>query len=100
MPELGPSGSVRGRPAMGVPTAIRRASLEKTCAGASQVGRFRVISLQGFVGIRGPEPYCMTRPVSEHDQPHIRSPLETAAPTSRLRRAGAQGTRTFLIIGI
>ena len=30
----------------------------------------------------------MTRPVSEHDQPHIRSPLETAAPTSRLRRAG------------
>ena len=29
MPELGPSGSVRGRPAMGVPTAIRRASLEK-----------------------------------------------------------------------
>src|SRR5208337_2501827 len=38
----------------------------------------------------GPEPNCLTRPVSEHDQPHIRSPLETAAPTSRLRRAGAQ----------
>src|SRR6202040_3245806 len=32
----------------------------------------------------------MTRPVSEHDQPHIRSPLMTAAPTSRLRRARAQ----------
>ena len=29
MPELGPSGSVRGRPATDVPTAIRRASLEK-----------------------------------------------------------------------
>jgi hypothetical protein len=29
MPELGPSGSVRGRPATGVPTAIRRAGLEK-----------------------------------------------------------------------
>ena len=37
----------------------------------------------------------MTRPVSEHDQPHIRSPLEAAAPTSRLRRAGAQGTKPF-----
>ena len=37
----------------------------------------------------------MTRPVSEHDQPHIRSPLETAAPTSRLRRAGAQGAKPF-----
>ena len=30
----------------------------------------------------------MTRLVSEHDQPHIRSPFATAAPTSRLRRAG------------
>src|SRR5689334_22421163 len=29
----------------------------------------------------------MTRPVSEHDQPHIRSPFMTAAPTSSLRRA-------------
>jgi hypothetical protein len=35
-------------------------------------------------------PFAMTRPVSEHDQPHIRSPLMTAAPTSRLRRARAQ----------
>ncbi len=42
----------------------------------------------------------MTRPVSEHDQPHIRSPFETAAPTSRLRRAGAQGDETILIFGI
>src|SRR5258708_37200495 len=41
------------------------------------------------------EPDCMTRTVSEHDQPHIRSPLETAVPTSRLRRAGAQGTKPF-----
>ena len=29
MPKSGLSGSVRGRPAMGVPTAIRRASSEK-----------------------------------------------------------------------
>ena len=33
----------------------------------------------------------MTRPVSEHDQPHIRSPFETAAPTSRLRGRGGDG---------
>ena len=45
------------------------------------------------------EPVCMTRLVSEHDQPHIRSPLETAAPRSRLRRAGAQGGETILWIG-
>ena len=31
------------------------------------------------------EPDCMTRLVSEHDQPHIRSPFATAAPTSRFR---------------
>ena len=48
----------------------------------------------------GPEPDCLTRPVSEHDQPHIRSPLETAAPTSRLLRAGAQANETILPIGI
>jgi hypothetical protein len=42
----------------------------------------------------------MTRPVSEHDQPHIRSPFETAAPTSRLRRAGAQEDETILIFGV
>ena len=48
----------------------------------------------------GPEPNCLTRPVSEHDQPHIRSPLKTAAPTSRLRRAGAQANETILPIGI
>jgi len=35
----------------------------------------------------------MTRLVSEHDQPHIRSPRETAAPISRLRRSGLRKTR-------
>ena len=45
------------------------------------------------------EPDCMTWSVSEHDQPHIRSPLEAAAPTSRLRRAGAQEDETILSIG-
>ena len=43
----------------------------------------------------GPEPNCLTRPVSERDQPHIRSPLETAAPTSRLRRQGLRRTKPF-----
>ena len=35
-----------------------------------------VSNSEGCFGIRGPrsEPDCMTRPVSEHDQPHIRSP--------------------------
>ena len=64
------------------------------------MGRFRVISLQRFGGIRGSEPACVTRPVSEHDQPHLRSPFATAAPTSRLRRAGLRKTRTFLENGV
>src|SRR5580698_10008581 len=46
------------------------------------------------------DPACVTRLVSEHDQPHIRSPFATAAPTSRLRRAGLRKTRTFLENGV
>jgi hypothetical protein len=38
--------------------------------------------------------------VSAPDQPHIRSPFATAAPTSRLRRAGLRKTRTFLENGV
>ena len=34
------------------------------------------------------KPICATRPVSEHGQPHMRSPLIAAAPRSRFRRAG------------
>jgi hypothetical protein len=68
--------------------------------GGSQVGRFQVISLQRLSGIRGSEPAYVTRLVSEHDQPHIRSPFATAAPTSRLRRAGLRKTRTFLENGV
>jgi hypothetical protein len=41
----------------------------------------------------------MTRLVSEHDQPYIRSPLKAAAPTSRLRRPGAQADETILESG-
>ena len=39
-------------------------------------GRIRVTSanLQYLFGIQRSEPDCMTRLVSEHDQPHIRSP--------------------------
>ena len=47
-------------------------------------------------GIQGSEPDCMTRLVFERDQPHIRSPFATAAPTSRLRRVGLRKTRTIL----
>src|SRR5258707_14905580 len=51
--------------------------------------------LRGLFRYPRSEPDCMTRPVSEHDQPHIQLPLETAVPTSRLRRAGAQGGKPF-----
>ena len=79
----------------GIP-ALRKPSHEQV--GVS--GSFLVISLQRLSGIRGSEPACVTRLVSEHDQPHIRSPFATAAPTSRLRRAGLRKTRTFLENGV
>src|SRR5215470_15468017 len=53
-------------------------------------GRYSIGRPPVAFGIQGPSPFAMTRPVSEHDQPHIRSPRMTAAPTSRLRRARAQ----------
>jgi hypothetical protein len=46
------------------------------------------------------KPICATRPVSEHAQPHMRSPLIAAAPRSRFRRAGLRKTRTILESGI
>ena len=49
-----------------------------------------------YLLVRYPGPDYMTRLVPEHDQPHIRSPFATAAPTSRLRRAGLRKTRTIL----
>jgi hypothetical protein len=45
------------------------------------------------------EPDCMTRLVSEHGPPHIRSPFATAAPTSRLRRLGSGGRGPFFDFG-
>ena len=75
------------------------AAIVRVANGNTHMGSFgsraysfgHVSNSEGCFGIRGPrsEPDCVTRPVSEHDQPHIRSPLETAVPTSRLRRAGA-----------
>src|SRR6202030_2326455 len=46
------------------------------------------------------EPACVTRLVSEHDQPYLWSLFATAAPTSRLRRAVLRKTRTFLENGV
>src|SRR4249920_458012 len=46
------------------------------------------------------KPICATRPVSEHGQPHMRSPLIAAAPRSRFRRAGLRKTRTILENGV
>src|SRR6478672_7794557 len=73
----------------------------RTSHGDVQGGRIRVTSadLQYLFGIQRSEPDCMTRLVSEHDQPHIRSPRETAAPISRLRRSGLRKTRPFLKTG-
>ena len=52
-------------------------------------GRITVTS-KGLQLLRYPrsKPICATRPVSEHGQPHMRSPLIAAAPRSRFRRAG------------
>src|SRR5215831_5413788 len=47
-----------------------------------------------------PNPISATRPVSEHGQAHMRSPLIAAAPRSRFRRAGLRKTRTILESGI
>jgi len=41
----------------------------------------------------------MTRPVSEHDQPHIRSPLEGGCTNIPLTAAGAQANEAILVIG-
>src|SRR3954465_2765447 len=82
----------------------RRGALhpDLTWGRSGQGGRIRVTSadLQYLFGIQRSEPDCMTRLVSEHDQPHIRSPFATAAPTSRLRRAGLRKTRTILENGV
>src|SRR5258708_8372223 len=61
--------------------------------------RVTLVNLQYALRYPRSEPNCMTRPVSEHDQPHIRSPFMTAAPTSRLRRARLRKTRTILESG-
>jgi hypothetical protein len=42
----------------------------------------------------------MTQPVTEHDQPYIRSPFRRAAPTFRVRRARAQDGENILIFGL
>jgi hypothetical protein len=77
---------------------IRAQLLEGTSHGELWVKSVFIracVKLRGLFRYPRSEPDCMTRPVSEHDQPHIRLPLETAVPTSRLRRAGAQGTKPF-----
>src|SRR3979490_179657 len=85
------------------PGQRRRGALhpDLTWGRSGQGGRIRVTSadLQYLFGIQRSEPDCMTRLVSEHDQPHIRSPRETAAPISRLRRSGLRKTRPFLKTG-
>src|SRR6476660_7080009 len=82
-------------------TASRALHPHLTWGRSGQGGRIRVTSadLQYLFGIQRSEPDCMTRLVSEHDQTHIRSTRETAAPISRLRRSGLRKTRPFLKTG-
>ena len=91
------------KPACAERTSLTRVSRSPKLAVRSEMAhRTRTIDPVHIFTFQypGPEPDCLTRPVSEHDQPHIRSPLETAAPTSRLLRAGAQANETILPIGI
>src|SRR5260370_28400952 len=62
--------------------------------------RVTLVNLQYSLRYPRSEPNCMTRPVSEHDQPHIRSPFMTAAPTSRLRRARLRKTGNIFPSGV
>jgi len=83
----GPNGDGRGPLAIKVPAPASRASRAAT---------HRLAFSSMLVG-PGTEPDCMTRPAAGHDQPHIRSPLGTAAPISRVRRAGLrEGAKPFL----
>ncbi len=91
------------KPACAERTSLTRVSRSPKLAVRSEMAhRTRTIDPVHIFTFQypGPEPDCLTRPVSEPDQPHIRSPLETAAPTSRLLRAGAQANETILPIGI
>jgi hypothetical protein len=84
--------------------AATRVNAEQASHGVVQVKslivRGTLANLQYSLRYPRSEPNRMTRPVSEHDQPHIRSPLVTAAPTSRLRRARLRKTRTILESGV
>jgi hypothetical protein len=84
--------------------AATRVNAEQASHGVVQVKfvivRGALVNLQYSLRYPRSEPNRMTRPVSEHDQPHIRSPFMTAAPTSRLRRARLRKTRTILESGV
>jgi hypothetical protein len=84
--------------------AATRVNAEQASHGVVQVKsvilRGTLANLQYSLRYPRSEPNRMTRPVSEHDQPHIRSPFVTAAPTSRLRRARLRKTRTILESGV
>src|SRR3982074_1999090 len=82
--------------------ALGGRAIQRAVTSHEELGVKRIVSERQWQissiclsGIHGSEPNYMTRLVFEHDQPHIRSPFATAAPTSRLRRAGLRKTRTF-----
>src|SRR4029077_6707076 len=84
--------------------AATRVNAEQASHGVVQVKsvivRGALVNLQYSLRYPRSEPNRMTRPVSEHDQSHIRSPFMTAAPKSRLGRERLRKTRTILESGV
>ena len=77
--------------------AATRVNAEQTSHDEGLVKGLFTGTSKGLQLLRYPwsKPICATRPVSEHGQPHMRSPLIAAAPRSRFRRAGLRKTKPF-----
>ncbi len=58
-----------------------------------------MVNLRSLLRIQGLSPFALPGPFPMPLQTHIRSPLSSAAPISRLRRAKAQEGGTILFFG-
>src|SRR6266446_9122264 len=86
---MGPSGSVRGAFSNGRP--YRETPSKPHMTRAWSRGRITGTS-KGLQLLRYPrsKPICATRPVSEHDQPHMRSPAHSSCTKIPLSAGRAQ----------
>src|SRR5215472_15175965 len=77
--------------------AATRVNAEQSSHDEGLVKGSHHVDIESLQLLRYPrsKPICATRPVSEHGQPHMRSPLTAAAPRSHFRRAGLRKTRTI-----